>query len=215
MNLLFLKFLIEVVFLTVVLLHIIKKNNGAVLAYSVQSLAIVAMLFNSFHDTGNILLFFVALLALIVKVILSFIFFSRLIKKNGFKFLVSTYLNTPLTLICIALLTAIASSSKFAPLTEIIPANKELLTFALSSIFLSLFLIVNRKGALSQIVGILSFENSIVAFTLFAGLEQSASLQIGIIFDIFVWLIIATVFVSMIYKHFGTLNVTSMKNLKE
>jgi len=68
---------------------------------------------------------------------------------------------------------------------------------------------------LSQIIGILSLENTIVAFTIFAGLEQSASLQIGIIFDIFVWLIIATVFVSMIYKHFGSLDVTSMKTLKD
>ena len=81
--------------------------------------------------------------------------------------------------------------------------------------FLSLFLIINRKSALSQIVGILSLENSIVAFAIFAGLEQSLSLQIGILFDISVWLIIATVFMSMMYTHFGSLDVTDMKKLKD
>lgn len=215
MSTLILKFLLEVVFLTIVFLHIAKKNFGAVLAYGMQSFAIAIVLFNSFYKTGNISLFFVALLAFFVKAILAPIFFTRLIQKHKLTFLVSTYLNLPLTLIFIAVLTAIADSAKFTPLTNIIPANHELLTFALSSMLLSLFLIVNRKGALSQIIGILSFENSIVAFSIFAGLEQSASLQIGIIFDILVWVIIATVFVSMIYKHFGSLDVTSMKNLKD
>jgi len=68
---------------------------------------------------------------------------------------------------------------------------------------------------LSQIIGILSFENSIVVFAVFANLEQSAALQLGIVFDIFIWIMIASVFISMLYKHFGTLNVSSMKNLKD
>lgn len=215
MNISLLQSLIEIVFLTIVFLHIAKKNITAVLAYEIQSLAIVAILFYSFFETKSFPLLFVALLALTVKGILAPIFFVKLIKKHELTFLVSTYVNTPLTLIIIAVLTAVANSDTFAPLTNIIPANQILLSFALSTMILSLFLIVNRKGALSQIIGILSLENTIVAFTIFAGLEQSASLQIGIIFDIFVWLIIATVFVSMIYKHFGSLDVTSMKTLKD
>ena len=80
---------------------------------------------------------------------------------------------------------------------------------------LSIFLTINRKSALSQIIGILSLENSIVAFAIFAGLEQSPSLQIGILFDISIWLTIATAFISMIYAHFGSLDITSMKNLTD
>jgi len=128
---------------------------------------------------------------------------------------VSTYFSTPLILIIISILTFIAYSDKFLPLTSIIPNNQALLSIALSVIFMSLFLIINRKGALSQIIGILSLENSILAFIIFAGLEQSPGLQIGVIFNMFIWIIIASVFISMIYKHFGTLNVTSMKNLKD
>lgn len=215
MNISFLQYFLEIIFLTIIFLHITKKNFGAVLAYNIQSLAIVVILFNSYFVTGNLPLLFIAFVVLIVKVILAPLFFVRLIKKHELIFSVSTYLNIPLTLIIIAVLTFIAHSQKFAPLTSIIPANKALLSFALSSMFLSLFLIVNRKGALSQIIGILSFENSIVAFTIFAGLEQSTALQLGIIFNIFIWLIIATVFISMIYKHFGSLDITAMKNLKE
>jgi len=151
----------------------------------------------------------------IVKVIIAPLFFIRLIKKYALSFSASTYLSTPITLIIITILVFIAHSQRLLPLTSIVANHQILLSLALSSMFLSLFLIVNRKGALSQIIGILSFENSIVVFAVFANLEQSASLQLGIIFDIFIWIMIASIFISMLYKHFGTLNVSSMKKLKD
>src|SRR3989344_2537285 len=215
MNMLTLQFFLGVVFGTIIFLHLTKKNFGVALAYALQSLAITAILLGSFFETGNISLLFIALLVFIVKVISAPLFFIKLIQKHRLLFSVSTYLNIPLTLIIIAILSFVANSHKLAPLTGIIPANHTLLSLALSSMFLSLFLIINRKGALSQIMGIFSFENSIVAFTIFAGLEQSLALQLGIIFNIFIWLIIATVFMSMIYKHFGSLDITSMKHLKD
>lgn len=214
-NIWFPQFLLAIFFLTIVLLHLSRKSIGAVRFYSLQSLSISAILFYFFLETGNLSLLFVSLITLFVKVILASLFFFKLIKKHGFKFSVSTYLNTPLTLIVIFALTALAHSSKFALLIAIIPAHQTALSLALSAIFLSLFLIINRKGAQSQVIGILSLENCIVAFAVFAGLEQSLILQIGIIFDILIWLVISTIFISMIYKHFGTLNVTSMSNLKE
>lgn len=215
MSISFLQLLLGIMFLTVVFLHLTKKNFLAVIMYSIQSLMITIFFLNSFLETNNFYLFLVVLLSLIIKVILAPVFFTRLIKKHSLTFSVNTYLNTPLTLIIIAALTFIAYSQRFVPLTSIIPANQALLSLALSTIFLSLFLIINRKGALSQIFGILSLENSIVVFVIFAGLEQSPGLQIGIIFNIFTLIMIATVFMSMIYEHFGSHDVTIMKNLKD
>ena len=215
MNILSPQILLTVVFLTLVFLHLARKNSGVLTAYGLQSLAIVLLLFASLAETHSLSLLLVALFTLLVKVILAPLFFGRLIARHRLTFSASTYLNTPLTLIIISVLTATAYSQKLLPLTSIIPDHQALLALAFSSLLLSLFLIVNRKGALSQIVGILSLENSIVAFVIFSGLEQSPSLQLGIIFDIFVWLIIATVFVSMVYRHFSSLDVTAMKNLKD
>lgn len=209
------QFLLSLFFITIVFFHIGKKNFGLAIAYGIQSFVIVLLLVNSFFETGVVSLLFIALLILVVKVILAPAFIIQLIKKHELKFLVSTYANMPLTLIIVAVLTAVAHSSIFAPLVTIIPANKELLSLSLSALFVSLFLTVNRKGALSQIIGILSLENSIVAFSFFAGLEQSPALQIGIIFDISVWIVIAAVFISMIYKHFGSLDVTEMSHLTD
>lgn len=215
MDILFLQFLLEVMFLTLVFLQVTKKNSLVAVAYGIQSFVIVIFLLNSFFETGNIYLLFIVLLTLVIKVIMAPLFFIRLIRKHALSFSVSTYLNMPLTLVSIAVLTFIAYSEKFAPLTAIVPSNQELLKLALAMIFITLLLIVNRKGALSQIVGVLSLENSILAFVMFAGLEQSPGLQAGVMFNIFIWVIIATTFVSMIYKHFESLDVTSMKKLKD
>lgn len=215
MNILLAQSLLAILFLTIIYLHSAKKNFGAAIAYGVQSLIIVLFVVGSFFETGRASLLFLGLIILTIKVVVAPIFFSRLIKKHKLYYSVSTYLNTPMTLIVVAILTAVAYSPTFVPLTNIVADARPLLQLSLAAIFLSLLLIVNRKGALSQIIGILSLENSIVAFAVFAGLEQSFSLQIGILFDILVWLMVATVFMSMMYKHFGSLNVTAMSHLKE
>lgn len=215
MSILYLQYLLGIAFLTIVFSNIAKKKSASIIAYGIQSLAVTIIIFDSFLKTGNLPLLLIVILTFIVKVILAPLFLLRLMKQHKVIFSAPTYLSTPMSFIVITILTAVAFSNKFTPLTTIIPAHQPLLSISLSLILISFFLIVNRKGALSQIIGVLTFENSIVLFGLFAGLEQSVALQIGIIFDIFVWVIISTVFISMIYKHFGSLDVTSMIDLRD
>ncbi|NCN25555.1 hypothetical protein COT94_00815 [Candidatus Falkowbacteria bacterium CG10_big_fil_rev_8_21_14_0_10_37_14] len=215
MNIVFLQFLLGVLFLTIIFLHLSKKNSNSVLAYGLQSLVMALIMFDSFLVTPNFQLLLVIMVIVIVKVVLAPVFFMKLLKQHQLTFLVNSYLNIPLTLITLTVLTAVAHSTKLSPLTTIIPNHQSLLALALAAMLVSVFLIINRKGALSQALGILSLENSLVVFGVFAGLEQSPILQIGVIFDILIWLVIATVFISMIYKHFGSLDTSLMKNLRD
>ncbi len=211
----FLFFLETILFISVVLMHLTRKNFTVVFLYALQSLIIAGVLFDSSIKEGSFFLMLVAVMTFFVKVIIAPYFFFRLIKLHRLQFSVSTYLNSPMTFIILALLTAFAHSHFFRPLTILSPSNGNTLLISMSMIFISLFLTVNRKGALSQMVGILSLENAIVSFAYITGLEATAGAQVGILFIIFIWIIIASVFASMIYNHFGTLNVSEMKNLKE
>ncbi|MBI3632611.1 MAG: hypothetical protein HY225_04135 [Candidatus Vogelbacteria bacterium] len=174
-----------------------------------------ALLLNSYSILKDDSILVIATLVLLIKVVVAPKFLSDIVKKGDLLLSVGTYFETALSLVFIVLITAVTYSQRFLPLVTIVYSNQAMLSAALSSIFVSLLLIINRKGALTQVIGILSLENSIVTFAIFAGLEQSVGLQIGIIFDIFVWLTIATVFVSMIYRHFGSLDVTFMKHLRD
>ena len=207
--------MIAAIFLSAVLLHITKRNSTAVSLYFIQSLAIAVLLFHPLIENFSPVIMLMAVLTLAVKAVVAPLFFLRLVKRHQLKFSASTYLNTPLTLIAIAILTALTNSQILSHIASVEPPSRKILSLAIAVVLVSFFLIINRKGAISQIIGILSLENGIVAFALFSGLEQSPALQIGIMFDLLVCVIIATVFISMIYKQFGSLDVTAMKHLKE
>jgi len=218
MKLLSLQFIFTIealVFVSVVLMHLARKNATVVWLYILQSVAVVFLLVVSSLSELSLLVAFTLISTIVIKLFVAPTFFLNLIKRHRLVFSATTYLNTPLTLFCLAALVAFTQSFLREPLTLVTPVDTSLLIIAVSAIFCSLFLIVNRKGALSQMIGILSAENSIVAFTLFAGLEQSPSLQLGIMFDLLVWILIASIFASMIYKQFGTLDVGEMSHLTE
>ncbi len=204
-----------VIFAAAVFLHLTKKNSSAVRLYIAQSSAIsMLLLFPAFEESSRLLV--IAIVSTIaVKIFIAPYFFFSLIRRHGLKFSVSTYLNTPVTLLVIAALVALTRTEIFRPLARLAAGGNNLLLLSVATIMISLFLIVNRKGALSQMLGILSLENGIVSFGVFAGLEQNPGMQLGITFNILIWIIIATVFISMIYRQFGSLDVTTMKKLTE
>lgn len=205
-----------VIFLTAVFMHMVKKNIDFVILYAAQSMAVVGIIFIFSLLKGLPGLTLSALLTLAVKGIVAPIFFMRLIKKNKLKFATSTYLNLPLTLFVIMLLIVIAKLTFVSQIVTVLsPDRPSFLFLSLSSLLISLFLIINRKSVISQIIGTLSLENAIVSFASFVGLEHSFVLELGITFDLVAWIVIASVFITMIQKHFGTLDITVMKNLKE
>ena len=208
-------FLAVTIFLTIIFSHIVKRNIIIAAVYGIQSSAIVLLLFRSFLETKSWSMLFIVILVAAIKVFLALRFFIGFIRKYETGLSSSAYLNLPLTLIVVAALSTFAHSRLFLPLATIVPGNSALLSLCIAGMLISLLLMINRKGILSQIIGVLSLENAIVEFGLFAGLEQSPVLQLGIMFNILVWLIITAVFSSMIYRHFGTLETAGMKSLKE
>ncbi len=209
-------FILEMLlFASVLFMHFARKNVEVIILYTLQSLFIVfALLFSSLKEM-SLLLIAVTVLTFLVKVIIVPYLFLRLTTRYRLQFSIRTYLNVPMTTIVLALLTAFAYSGVFTPLTLLVQGNTNTLLLAIGMIFISIFLTVNRKGVLSQIFGVLSLENAIVSFAYVGGLETMAGLQLGILFDILVWILIATVFASMIHLHFGSQDTSAMQHLKE
>lgn len=205
--------LASLLFVSIALLHLTKKNAIAVWLYVVQASAIALLLLLASVHGATVVLVLTLAATVLVKLFIAPAFFFRLIRRHQLRFSASTYLNTPVALFAIAAIVVLTRAIVPNVNVALTPLGHNLLTTSASSIFVSLFLLVNRKGALSQMLGVLSLENSIVAFALFAGLEQGVALQLGILFILVIWITIATVFASMIYRHFGTLDVTEMQTL--
>lgn len=206
-------FLEVIVFVVALFFHLANRNKSMVFGYILQSLTVSAILL-IIAGIESFELLVPALLTFLVKTVIAPLFFFRLIRRHQIIFSGTTYLSAPLTFIVIFLLTALSFSSMFSPLAAI-SDHPGTVPFGVASLFISLFLLINRKGALSQIIGILSMENAIVTTAAFLGLEGNLALELGIAFDIIVWVTIASVFVTLVYKQFGTLDVSAMKQLKE
>lgn len=206
---------IAILCLATVGMHLVRKNRNEALLYGIQSLAVVAVMVTSLVEHYAVSLLVMTLITFLVKVVLAPWFFLRLVKRHEIKLKAKSYANGPETLAILVALVVLAGSGLFAPLTTIVPGNHSFLVLALTAMLISIMVMINRRGALSQIVGVLSLENSIVVFAILAGLEQSAVLQAGIIFDVSVWLVVAVTMVSLVYKHHGSLDISTMKKLRD
>lgn len=209
-------FVVEaVIYLAVVFMHLAKKNNTLVYLYVAQSLAVASLLlvFGLRNHVTSLLV--AAGITFIVKAVVAPVIFLRAIRRQDLSVTASTYLSAPLTLGAVLLITLAAQSEMFAPVVRLMPEAGRFIGLALAGIFIAMFLTVNRKGILSQIAGVLGMENSIVALGSFLGLEQTLALELGIMFDMLLWMVIASVFISLIHRHFGTLNTEAMKHLTE
>ena len=170
----FLFFLETTLLGSVIVMYLTRKNVTVIILYTIQSFIISGSLFYSVLFGTSFLLMVVAIMTFLVKVITAPFFFFRLIKKHRLQFSVNAYLNGPMTSIVLALLIAFLHSNFFRPLATISPANRDTLLPSMSMIFISMFLTVNRKGVLSQMIRILSMENAIVSFAYVSGLETTA-----------------------------------------
>lgn len=205
----------SLLFLAGVFMHLSKKNTTLVLVYVLQSFAVIGILASigmTHHEQGLVL---AAALTFVVKVVLAPLIFMRSIKTNNEKIAAGSYLNTPLTLIVILTLLLLAQSNVFVAVANLAPGFERFVHFTLAGLFISMFLTMNQRGIIHQIVGVLSMENSIVALGSLFGLEHTFALELGILFDICMWMVGASVFIALIHHHFGTLDTAVIKNLHD
>ncbi|MEK7549488.1 MAG: hypothetical protein AAB519_00675 [Patescibacteria group bacterium] len=208
-------FLDLIAFIAVIGMHLVKSNTNIIRLYFLQSLSVGVLLFSVGLVEGEHSLLWIGVLTLVIKSIVAPIFFARLLRRFSAQQSANNYLSVPLTLFVLLLLVLFSYSNTFLPLGVLAPEALGSISLGLASVFMAIFLLINRRGAFSQMIGILALENAIVLLASFIGLEQPIALEVGIIFDIVIWIVIATAFISMMYRQFKSLDVSRLTHLRE
>lgn len=203
-----------IIFLSVVYMNVVKKNATLIVTYQIQSLAVVALLCFYTYQEKSIESAIVTLCVFVVKALIAPKIFFRTVRQNLPFFSASTYLSVPLTLGGLLLLTLFSQSDIFTPLVSFITPIAQLQMLLIGSLLLSIFLLINQKGILSHIIGILSLENSVFAIGYFLSIRQSAALEIGMLFDVFFWVIVSSIMIRMIATHHGQVDIGQLQELK-
>ncbi len=204
-----------IAFLAAVFMHLVKRSRSLVRLYALQSFAVSTTFFLLGYLGDDKSLMTVAGIIFLVKVIVAPIFFGKVLHRLSGSSSTNNYLSTPITLLVLTGLVLFAFSKVFLPLSAIYPQAFVSVALNIALVLISIFLLINRRGVFAQMVGMLSLENSIILFAAFFGLRHPLPLEIGMIFDIVIWMVIASFFLGMIYRQFGTLSTADMKRLTE
>lgn len=94
------------------------------------------------------------------------------------------------------------------------PAVSRVLSASIAMMLIGLFIMMTRKKALTQIVGLLTMENGVFLSGLSITYGMPLIIEVGIFFDILVAVLILGVFVFRINKTFESISIDSLRSLR-
>ena len=188
---------------------------GQVRAFEWQSyvLALLSVLISLY--SGSLELFGVGIALVVVKGVMIPLVLNRAVAKIGLARVAVPYLGTAPALIICGLLTIVA----FYVMTPIAASNPlptaDAIPLAFAGVLIGFFTMVNRRRAITQILGFLMLENGIFLLALLATYGVPFIVEMGVFLDVLVAVLIMEVFVYRIKDNFDSIDVGELGKLKE
>jgi hydrogenase-4 component E len=208
--------LLSFVALGLTILLIVRTSlEGQVRVFGLQSfvLALLSMLIAAYSESLELLGVGVALV--VVKGITIPRVLNRAVANIGLQRAAAPYLGTAPALIICGVLTIIA----FYVMTPIAASNPlptaDAIPLAFAGVLVGFFIMVNRRRAVTQILGFLMLENGIFLLALLATYGVPFIVEMGVFLDVLVAVLIMEVFVYHIKDNFDSIDVGELGKLKE
>lgn len=198
-----------------ILLIVRARLEGQVGVFALQSfvLAFLSVLIAIYTDSFQ--LFGVGVALVIVKVVVIPRVLNRAVAKIGISRVAAPYLGTAPALIVCVLLAIIA----FYVMTPIASSNPlptaDAMPFAFAGVLIGFFIMVDRRRAVTQILGFLMLENGIFLLALLTTYGVPFIVEMGVFLDVLVAVLIMEVFVYHIKDNFDSIDVGELGKLKE
>ncbi len=198
-----------VLLLSFVLLY--QRRIGAVInAFAMQGTLLALAAAWAAHAQGVRGLYLTALLAFVVKGVLIPLALHRLVRQLNLHRTVETALGVGPSMIAGVALVGL-SILAVLPATEAVSAlTRENLAFALSVVLLGMLMMITRRNAISQVIGLLSLENGLILAAVgVAGMPLVVELSTMAL--VLMVAIVAGVFAFQIRERFDTLDTGSLE----
>lgn len=186
-------------------------------AYRYQSIVLSGVTAIIGYVTGIWEIYIAAGLTLVIKSIIIPKVLTYVTRKLEIEFKIETnpYVSIRASVIISALLVAL---SYF--LIQQIPFKSDqivnaYLPVSMAQFFIGLFVLVNRRTVLSQVVGLLIIENGLFLFAMALTHGVSLLIEIGIFVDILVGILISSILLFRISRTFDSLDVGKLENLRD
>ena len=200
-------------FLTILLLAVARRISTSVLLFSLQSAIITAEVLATGFQEKLAEAYVVGILVFVIKVVAIprafFVLTKRLKAVRDVK--AST---TPTQSVFVVVAIIYLSYAAVHSYGGAVHVPDDALAAAVSLILTGAFLMVSRKKALMQVLGLLVMENGIFLAALITTFGMPLVIEIGIFFDILMGLLLMGIFTFRISDTFEHLDVSKLRRLR-
>lgn len=160
-------------------------------------------------------LYISVILTLFLKVWFIPYILSRLLIRLQVQNIAEPIVNLPTTLL-IGLVLVIFAFNLSLPITQIsTDSNRDTLALALASVLLSLFMMMVKRKAISQVISLLALENSLFFAASSATNGMPLVVELGMAFDVLIGLFIFGLFFFQIRDTFDSFDLRHLEKLRE
>jgi len=158
-------------------------------------------------------LFITAAIALVVKAIIIPLALHRIVRRLNIHRSVETVVGIGPTMLAGMGLVALSTALMLRVTTEADALARQDLAFALSVVLLGLLMMVSRRNAVSQVVGLMSIENGLILAA--AGAKgMPLVVEISVAFSVLVAFIVIGIFLFRIRERFDTVDVQALDRFR-
>ena len=201
------------ILLTAVAMNAVKRLESCVKVYTLNSwllsslIAIVALMVGEPH------LYAASAATLLGKGILIPMFLKRVVRQMRVTHDVEPYINNALSLAISGILVAVVYASLRQGIF-VSGFSKNVLQISIAVILIGLFVMITRRKAITQVIGLLFMENGLflAGFSLTYGMP--IIIELGVLFDMLMGVIILGIFAVQIKRAFSSSNLDNLTILK-
>ena len=192
-----------------------RRSAAHVTALAGQSVALAATAALTAHFTRDAQLYAVAAMIFLLKGVGIPVLLTRMDRRFGAERELRPYVNTATSLLVGGLLVLLAYV-----VTRPLVAVSRLPTrwgmpLAMGLIFVSLFVMVSRKKALTQVIGFLMLENGIALLAVLGTYGIPLIVEIGVFLDALLGFLVMQIFVYQIHETFESIDVDRLTGLRK
>ncbi|SNQ62415.1 hydrogenase [Candidatus Methanoperedens nitratireducens] len=185
---------------------------SCVRAFAIQSFLLAGVAGIVAYSTGKSDIYIVAILTLVLKAAVIPYIFIYIIREIKVKREIALYVNISPSLIIGGVLVVISYY-----LVRSINIRTELSSFALSAsislVSIGLFIMISRKKAIMQMLGILLMENGLFLGAISLTYGMPLLVELGIFFDVLIGVLIMGILIFRINKTFESIDTDMLKTL--
>lgn len=183
--------------------------------FAMQSIMLAAISVVLANYTGSEHIYVVAALTLVIKGIAIPRFMTYTIDRLKMRREIEPLIGIPASLIISAVLIIVAYYITEPLMITGEAVTRNCLAIALAVVFIGMFMMISRRKAMTQMVGLLMMENGLFLGIISTTYGMPLIIEIGVFFDVFLAVLIMGIFIFRINRTFETLDTTFMSRLRD